>query len=1095
MANKTRATLTIVLAPLVAVSLGHASLAAQRPAGQDSLTMETPRPLRFTTDEGTWMSVSVSPNGQTLVFDLLGDLYTLPIGGGKATRITSGQGFDAMPSFSPDGRQVAFVSDRSGASNLWVVNSDGSNPRAITRTERFHYVSPTWTSDGRAILVSRNNSFRNGGPYDFYLIHVLGGNTQRITSPPQGGGGGGGPGGQAANTHFGARFADARHIWYSTSSANAQVFRLDLSTGKARRETNLRSGAFKPIPSPDGKWLVYATRRNDETALRLRELSTGDERWLVLDAQHDQMSGSPTRDLMPGMDFTPDSRFLVATKGGKLWKFAIPSGEATPIPFSADVDQMIGASSQFQYPHNDSTLEVRQIRMPRLSPDGRKVAFIALDRLWVADLPANSQQGQHTVTSARRLTDFNVSEFSPAWSSDGRTIAFVTWTDSIGGDIYRVRVDGGKPENMTNRLGHYDKLAFTNDGTKLLFAYASRSSRFETNELGFAGPTQTTADLMWMPANGGSPTLITPIGHHSGITRAPYYGVPHFGSDSGRMYFFDTENRGLYSLRLDGTDKTLLLRVNQVPWNSSAEEPADDIVMSPQGNRAAVLAMQNVYVVSLLASNVAPTLSVAGNIANAQVPLRRLTRIGASFVGWSADGSVLHYSLGPSLFLYNVERADSVSLAGGSYEPARVDIRIVVPKDKPAGVLALRGARLVTMRGGEVIENGDIIVRNNRIAALGASGTVQIPQGARTIDVSGKTIIPGYVDPHAHIYAPGWGVHRTELWQLYANLAYGVTAMRDPQTGTTDVIEYSDLVETGSIIGPRLYSTGRGFFDQEQINSLEDARNALRRNSDFLKTETIKQYLAGDRKRRQWIVQAARELKLSPTNEGGADVMLNLTHMLDGYAGEEHSLPTWPFYKDVVQLAVASEITYTPALIVAYGGPAHQEYFTSRFNMRGEPRLQRFWPIAFMDQRTMQTQWRPDEFYAFPKLAADAAKVAAAGGRVGVGSHGNLQGIGYHMEMWALGMGGMPAHAILRSATVIGAQAIGHTADMGSLEVGKLADLQVLDRNPLENIRNTTSVSMVMKNGRLYDALTLDESWPRQRKLPVNQWWMAPERR
>lgn len=418
-----------------------------------------------------------------------------------------------------------------------------------------------------------------------------------------------------------------------------------------------------------------------------------------------------------------------------------------------------------------------------------------------------------------------------------------------------------------------------------------------------------------------------------------------------------------------------------------------------------------------------------------------------------------------------------------------------MPKDRPQGTLALRGARLITMRGDEVIENGDVIVRNNRIVSVGARGSVPIPQGATVIDVSGKTILPGFVDPHAHIYAPGWGVHRTDLWQLYANLAYGVTAMRDPQTGTTDAIDYADLVETGGIIGPRLYSTGRGFFDQEQINSLDDARNALRRNSEFLKTETIKQYLAGDRRRRQWIVQAARELKLSPTNEGGADVMLNLTHMLDGYAGEEHSLPTWPLYKDVVQLAVASEITYTPALIVAYGGPTHQEYFTSRFDMRAEPKLKRFWPASFMEQRTMQAQWRPDEFYAFPKLAADAAKISAAGGRVGIGSHGNLQGIGYHMEMWAFAMGGMSPHEILRSATITGARAIGHLEDLGSLEPGKLADLQVLDRNPLEDIRNTNSVRWVMKNGRLYDALTLDETWPRKRALPANQWWMAAERR
>ena len=1101
----------VSIVPLAAPSIGGAQAgegAAAGRRGADTLSLPTPRPLKFTTDEGTWMSVDVSPDGKTLVFDLLGDLYTLPVAGGAATRITRGQAFDATPRFSPDGKSIAFVSDRTGSSNLWIAGTDGSRARALSRTERFTYVSPTWAPDGKAVLVSRNNALRNGGAFDLYLYHLDGGSGQRLTgtTPAAAPAGPPAPGAGGANSFFGARFSAPRTVWYSTSGQTAQLFTLDLETGQRIRRTNARAGAVRPIPSPDGRWLVYTTRHNDVTALRLRDLTTGDERWLLDNAQHDQLSGQASRDLMPGMSFTPDSRALITSYGGKFWRVAIPSGESTPIPFTAEVDQMIAASTQFSYALDDSVLTVRQIRVPRLSPDGKRVAFVALDRVWVADLPSTRASGQTAqATNIRRVTRFDLSEYGPAWSPDGQWLSFVTWDDSTGGDIYRVRVAGSgaaaaTPQRISPDKAYYEKLTYTPDGSKLLFARISRADRFETDELGFGGPAGTDADLMWMPAAGGAAKFITRLEYLDRLN-PPTYGVPHFGRDSSRVLIYEAADNGLYSMRLDGTDRRFVFRATEVPWNSQGEDAADDIVLSPTDDRVALLGMQNIYLARTNPSGTAPTVSLANGGGTASVPMRRITRIGGNFVSWNADGKTLLYSLGPSLFLYDVEAADSAFAAAPDtararfmYQPARVDITIRVPKDRPSGTVVLRGARVITMKGDEVLENADIVVRGNRIAGVGARGSVSVPNDARVIDLGGKTIVPGFVDTHAHMYAPGWGLHRTELWQYYANLAYGVTSSRDPQTMTTDVIDYADRVETGDMIGPRVYSTARGFFDQEEINSLEDARNALRRNSEFLKTETIKQYLVGDRKRRQWVAQAALEQRLSPTNEGGADFALNLTHMMDGYAGEEHTLPTYPLYKDVVQLAVASEITYTPVLIVAYGGPNVQEYFTSRFDMRAEPRTKRFWPRSFMEARTFNAQWRPDELYAFPKLAAEAAKIAAAGGRVGVGSHGNLQGIGYHFEMWALAMGGMAPRDVLRSATLVGARAIGHAQDFGSIEIGKLADLVVLDANPLENIRNTNSIRYVMKNGRLYDGLTLDESWPRQRKLPTTQWWMARER-
>jgi hypothetical protein len=499
------------------------------------------------------------------------------------------------------------------------------------------------------------------------------------------------------------------------------------------------------------------------------------------------------------------------------------------------------------------------------------------------------------------------------------------------------------------------------------------------------------------------------------------------------------------------------------------------------------------------------------------VPTWRLTRIGGDFIGWRNDGAVAHYSIGRSFFVHDLAMADSLyadSVARAradtarprapgdtaaaaardstprtrvAYEPHRVDIEITMRKDKPRGALVLRGARLITMRGDEVIASGDIVVQDNRIAAVGPSGSVPVPANAQVIDVTGKTILPGLVDIHAHTWV-AWGVHRSQVSQFMAQLAYGVTTQRDPQTSTEDVLTYSDRMELGELIGPRLYSTGPGVFSADNIRSLADARDVLRRYADHFNTQTIKQYLAGDRKVRQWVIMAARELGLTPTTEGGSNFTMNLTLMQDGYAGLEHSLPISPFFGDVVELGRFSGLTYTPTLIVSYGGPMGRQYFLTHSDVDQLQRLRYFTPHDELDKWQSTQFFRTDQ-YVYPLHAEQLRKWVEAGGRVGLGSHGEVQGLGTHWELWMIAAGGMKPHDALRVATLHSADAIGLGKDIGSLEVGKLADLQVLDQNPLERIENTTSIRYVMKNGRLYDAATLAELWPRQQSLPVQWWW------
>jgi imidazolonepropionase-like amidohydrolase len=426
--------------------------------------------------------------------------------------------------------------------------------------------------------------------------------------------------------------------------------------------------------------------------------------------------------------------------------------------------------------------------------------------------------------------------------------------------------------------------------------------------------------------------------------------------------------------------------------------------------------------------------------------------------------------------------------AAASDDPQRHEFVVERTRVKPSGSVLLTGAQLITMKGDEVIARGDVLVTGNRIVAIGAGGSVRAPAGTHTIDVSGKTVMPGFVDAHAHMWAPR-GLHQTEIWQYMANLAYGVTTTRDPQTSTPDVFAYADMVDAGMIPGPRIYATGPGIFGSSGIDDRDSAFRFMKRYKDAYRTNTIKQYVAGDRLVRQWLIEAAKEYGITATIEGSLDLKLNLTQMADGYSGQEHSLPILPLYKDVVQFVARTKTFYTPTILVAYGAPWSENFYFESENTNGDSKLRRWVPEELLDTMIRRRpQWFIPEEYGHAKIGKQVADIVHAGGRAALGSHGQLQGLGAHWETWNLGSGGLTPHETLRVVTLYGAEAIGMQQDLGSLEAGKMADLIVLDRNPLEDIRNTNSIRYVMKNGELYEGDTLNMIWPEARTMPKPFW-------
>lgn len=1094
------------------------------------LPLEPERKIVLDNPGITWLSLDVSPDGKQIVFDALGDLYLMPIEGGKAEALTSGMPYEVHPRFSPDGKQVVYISDKSGAQNVWVMDLETKKERAITKDKNQNYFSAVWSPDGQYIVAAKGR--RN---IKLHLYHAdKGGGVQILKKP------------ESLKSIDPCFSPDGRYIYFSARKGawnyNAdlpqyQVQRYDMQEGETEGVTARYGSGFTPVISPDGKYLVYGSRYETETGLILRNLESGDEEWLAYPIQHDEQESIATLGVLPGMAFSPDGQFLYCAYNGQIQKIDIKTKAVSPLPMEIKLELELGPRLDFKYPISDEPEQpITQIRDAVPSPNGEWLAFTALNRLYLYSLKKEE---------VFRVSNHNFTEAMPTWSPDGKKIAYATWEGKEGG-IYEYTISAKRNRKINPSTGLFHSLVYTPQGNRLVYIRQSARSYRDAYSPFVSG---SDAQIAYLDLAQKQEVIIAP---------AKGRDKPHFTAEGDRIYL-NHGSKGLVSIRWDGSDEKEHLKLTGITTYGSkledfhhhgagADHDHDEPSLLPQAegawrertkpstpsvmliapNGESVLAQINndLYTVHLPSYGQKAEISVSKPEA-AAFPAKKLTTMGGEFPAWSADGKKVHWSLGPAHFIYDLEKSqafsDSLKAAKESekkkaegdtseesteeetkgkkdkkekdpvFEAREIRIPLTYKKDIPQGYTLLQNARIITMKEEEVLENADLLILNNRIEAIGPTGSLAVPDEAVVIDCSAKTLIPGFVDTHAHMW-PNWGIHKNQVWLYAANLAYGVTTTRDPQTATTDVLSYGDMVEAGMIAGPRIYSTGPGVgYWSYKIESLEHAKKVLKQYSEYYQTKTIKMYLTGNRQQRQWIIMACKELGLKPTTEGGLDYKLNMTQILDGYPGHEHALPIYPIQSDVVQFIAQAKTTVTPTMLVAYGGPFAENYFYATEEVYHDQKLQYFTPHEELasKSRRVSAGWFMEEEHIFPRHAEFIKALVEAGGMAGVGSHGQLQGLGYHWELWAMAAGGISNLDMLKVATVIGAESLGLDQDLGSLQKGMLADILILDENPLEDIRNTNTLSFVIKNGRVYDANTLNQVAPQAvEALPLL--WQSP---
>lgn len=997
--------------------------------------------ISFTVTEGTWMSVDLSPNGKTIAFDLLGHIYLLPISGGKARAITNGTSWNMFPRFSPDGNTILFTSDRSGSDDLWTQDLSSGEMKNISEM-KLPVHQGTWSNDGRHVFgTALNMKVR----HPVYMFNMYGEKQEIVPA-----------GSRSPMTHFEMHPSNGliyfEHGDGSLYRSGDRIKTYDTDSGEIKIYIDRPGGATNPRLSPDGKKMAYIHRDDRQTVLVIHDLHSRDEKVINRQLDFDRQDSGSFYGSYPNMAWHPNGREVFISYKGGIYGINVSNGKDRNIEFEAAVNRDVRNTIRFQVDIPQKTAATRSHRWSQKTPGG--ILFEALGDLYL-------KKG----SKLTNLTESSDHETNPVYDPVSKTIYYASWNDKDMGSIYKMNMRGKNRKKLTRIKSQYGSISISKDGKKIAYMRGAGSL---TN----GKHLESQRDFILAIINkDGRENVLTEI-EWSGNRYAKRPPTVYFGSDN-RIYFSEyvKDVLTIKSITHNGLDKMEIAKFTN----------ATRAVISPDMKWVAFREYHRSFIAPFEFVGQVLTISAADSKGFTQrVDLDE----DGDFMSWSSDSQSLHWTRGK----YHYEKSVDMIL-DSSNTSEKIDLSFTYNIERPNTSIALTNVRVLTMNGQkEVLENVTILIEGDEILAVG--NNIKIPPKTKTFDLEGRTVMPGMFDAHGHYGSPisALNVIEQRLYGLQANLAYGVTTMYDVYGTTQKDFWVSDMIQKGDIPGPRIYSVGDPIFVTKYrskmhrpIESLEDALNHVQFNKDH-GAIAVKDYSNHTRAARQYLAEACRRLGMNLVSESFGNPQMNLTQLVDGFTGLEHTMGLEPLYDDVLTLFSKSKMGITPTLIVVYNGPSGETYFHQTERLWENKKLLNFFRKDELIRYRRPNFYWPDDHYA-KQMDQALIKLYDRGVKLHMGAHGQMMGLGAHWEMELFTHGGFSNYDAIEIATINGFKHHGLDHKLGSIEPGKLADMVIMTKNPLDNIRNTRSIEYVIKNGIVYSGDDAGQEFPEKEQV------------